>query len=480
MKFTACGVFQPVKFSASSAAFNGNYTITAAIVQNNTTGTYNNVSIPITVTGGLTDGDNDGVADGDDNCPSNANTDQADNDGDGIGNVCDPTPDGDLTPSDTDGDSVADGDDNCPNTANADQADADSDGLGDVCDGDRDGDTVLNDADNCPDAANANQADADSDGLGDACDPDSTPPVIEPTITGTLGNNGWYTSDVEVSWTITDPEGVTSSTGCDTTTITEDNGPDGVELTCEATSGGGTRSESVTIKRDATDPVISLGSVSGTQGTSPWYTSAVTQAFTASDGSTGSGLDDPSQASFNQSSGTQEGDNVMIASGDVSDIAGNTASRSAGPFKIDQRNPSIVASLVDGLSNLLPPASTGWYNLATGAPTAHYECDDVDGDNDAANGGASGVASCEDDHLFGEGENQSWEGNVTDNAVRSNTDNSVSNVDVDLTAPSVGDIVDNNAASSNVCTASSPPTQPTGFSASDELSGINASQTGQT
>jgi hypothetical protein len=95
MKFTACGVFQTVKFSASSAAFNGNYTIDADIVHN-TTGTYNNnVSIPITVTGGLTDGDNDGVADGDDNCPSNANTDQADNDGDGIGNACDSTPDGD-------------------------------------------------------------------------------------------------------------------------------------------------------------------------------------------------------------------------------------------------------------------------------------------------------------------------------------------------------------------------------------------------
>ena len=36
------------------------------------------------------DDDNDGVLDGDDNCPFTANTDQADGDQDGIGNVCDP------------------------------------------------------------------------------------------------------------------------------------------------------------------------------------------------------------------------------------------------------------------------------------------------------------------------------------------------------------------------------------------------------
>jgi hypothetical protein len=51
---------------------------------------------------------------------------------------------------------------------------------------------------------------------------------------------------------------------------------------------------------------------------------------------------------------------------------------------------------------------------------------------------------------------------------------------IDLTSPSVGTIVDNNAASSNVCTTSSAPTQPTGFNPSDGLSGLNTSQTGQT
>ncbi|MEZ4269334.1 MAG: hypothetical protein R3F39_23495 [Myxococcota bacterium] len=39
-----------------------------------------------------------------------------------------------LCPPDTDDDEVADADDNCPNAANADQSDEDGDGLGDVCD----------------------------------------------------------------------------------------------------------------------------------------------------------------------------------------------------------------------------------------------------------------------------------------------------------------------------------------------------------
>jgi hypothetical protein len=84
---------------------------------------------------------------------------------------------------------------------------------------------------------------------------DTTPPVVTPNISGTLGNNGWYVSDVTVTWGISDPDSaVTSTTGCDATTIDYDT--TGVTLTCEATSAGGTSSESVTIKRDATAPTF--------------------------------------------------------------------------------------------------------------------------------------------------------------------------------------------------------------------------------
>ncbi len=116
------------------------------------------------------DADGDGVTDASDNCPAAANPDQADADGDGTGNVCDPTPNGD-----SDGDGVDNLSDNCPAVANPDQADADGDGTGNVCDptpnGDSDGDGVDNLSDNCPAVANPDQADADGDGTGNVCDP---------------------------------------------------------------------------------------------------------------------------------------------------------------------------------------------------------------------------------------------------------------------------------------------------------------------
>ena len=84
---------------------------------------------------GEPDGDQDGVPDSQDNCPTVPNPDQSDVDQDQVGDVCD----------------------NCPNTANGNQADYDGDGYGDVCD-------------NCPTLSNPDQADSDGDGTGDACE----------------------------------------------------------------------------------------------------------------------------------------------------------------------------------------------------------------------------------------------------------------------------------------------------------------------
>lgn len=71
--------------------------------------------------------------------------------------------------SDMDADGVGNRSDNCATDANADQADLDGDGLGDVCDADQDGDG-LSDASEADLGTNPRSADSDGDGVGDKTD----------------------------------------------------------------------------------------------------------------------------------------------------------------------------------------------------------------------------------------------------------------------------------------------------------------------
>jgi hypothetical protein len=159
----------------------------------------------------LLDADSDGVPDATDNCITTPNADQANADGDALGDACDGCPaDAAKTApgvcgcgvpdTDSDGDTTPDCIDGCPNDpaktapgacgCGTPDTDGDHDGFADcidacptdpnktgpgVCgcghaDSDSDGDGVADCIDNCPSVANADQADADGDSLGDACD----------------------------------------------------------------------------------------------------------------------------------------------------------------------------------------------------------------------------------------------------------------------------------------------------------------------
>lgn len=109
------------------------------------------------------DRDGDAVRDPVDNCPDTFNPDQADDDGDGVGDACDDLVDGD-------GDGVANALDNCPTAHNGDQSDRDDDGLGDACD-------------NCPSVPNPHQRDSDPGNGGDLCQPDRGATLIYLTWT---------------------------------------------------------------------------------------------------------------------------------------------------------------------------------------------------------------------------------------------------------------------------------------------------------
>jgi hypothetical protein len=93
--------------------------------------------------------------------------------------------------ADSDNDGLLDGDDNCPQAANADQADLDGDGLGDACDDDLDGDGFSNAQEESL-GTDPRNVDSDGDGRQDGIDQCPTragnengcPPLATTSATG--------------------------------------------------------------------------------------------------------------------------------------------------------------------------------------------------------------------------------------------------------------------------------------------------------
>ncbi len=118
-------------------------------------------SAPTTVTFADPDFDDDGVLNDVDNCPNVPNALQANNDGDGEGDVCD---------SDDDNDGVLDNDDAFPFDENE-SVDTDGDGTGNNADTDDDGDGVEDNEDAFP-LDPSESVDTDGDGTGNNADTD--------------------------------------------------------------------------------------------------------------------------------------------------------------------------------------------------------------------------------------------------------------------------------------------------------------------
>jgi hypothetical protein len=156
-------------------------------------------------------------------------------------------------------------------------------------------------------------------------------PSITAIITGTLGTNGWYRSNVTVNWQI-QPLPVSSS-GCDAVTLTTDT--PGTTLTCSASWSDGT---SITVKRvfkiDRSPPAISVAADRAPDANG-WYNHPLTIVFSGTDAISGVASCSRIQYAGPDTPGTNVG-------GRCTDRAGNTGT--AGfPLRYDATPPRLVS-----------------------------------------------------------------------------------------------------------------------------------------
>ena len=165
---------------------------------------------------------------------------------------------------------------------------------------------------------------------------DDTAPVVLPLYFGPVGANGWYTGDVTLNWSISDPDGPIldwDHVNCAPTKLLGDVAE--VTRTCWAESAGGR--QSVTTKKiriDKTPPVVTA-TASRAADANGWYNHALTVVFSGTDGT--SGLESCAGGSY---SGPDNP--AAVVAGSCRDVAGNVAP-SAFSFKYDSTPPSVTA-----------------------------------------------------------------------------------------------------------------------------------------
>jgi hypothetical protein len=168
-------------------------------------------------------------------------------------------------------------------------------------------------------------------------------PVITPQIFGTLGLNGWYTSNLTVNWAFDGP--VESSTGCEAVTMSADT--PGRTLVCSATRDGFTTTVSKTFKVDKTAPGVSTA-LERPADANGWYNHPLTVAWVGTDAT--SGIESCASVRY---AGPDNA--AAIVSGLCRDLAGNTSGSSV-TFKYDTTPPTVFG-VITRLGNRLAEVS---------------------------------------------------------------------------------------------------------------------------
>lgn len=176
---------------------------------------------------------------------------------------------------------------------------------------------------------------------------DVTPPVITPVITGTLGTNGWYVSNLTVAWSVTPVSEIAETTGCDTRTFLQETR--GTDVKCSAkTHSGESAAYIYTVRIDKTSPAMSA-LLDRQPDFNGWYTRQVTARFSGSDALSGVASCSPPLGYAGPDSASAH------LAGTCRDRAGNQTPASVA-FKYDATPPEVTQA-VPGRR----PDRYGWY-----------------------------------------------------------------------------------------------------------------------
>jgi hypothetical protein len=208
---------------------------------------------------------------------------------------------------------------------------------------------------------------------------DKTAPSVSAARSPLANVNGWNNTNVTVSFTCSDLLSGVASVDSPVTLSGEGAGQSATG-NCTDKAGNSASATQSGINIDKTAPTISLrpaGDSCSVPGLNGWCRGTQTAGFGASDAL--SGLANPAQAMFTQSTITN-GSMVFIGSGTVADLAGNVAaSINAGPYKIDSVPPSLAPTVtpnpvvLNGSATASPNAS----DLLSGIDSANTGCDPV-------------------------------------------------------------------------------------------------------
>ncbi|MFM9272911.1 PxKF domain-containing protein [Pseudarthrobacter sp. NKDBFgelt] len=188
---------------------------------------------------------------------------------------------------------------------------------------------------------------------------DGTEPLVGYTEveTGTLGKNGWFTSDVTARFTATDAtSGLLKTTG---TATSSGEGADIAVLSPEFTDIAGNAATegaaSKLFKIDKTAPKVTYVGASPAAGTDGWYNTDVIATFEGTDVHSGLAVATREVESIG------EGE-VVVESPVFEDLAGNAtpAGADSATFKIDKTAPSVTfdSVILDGYFGSTPVAPT--------------------------------------------------------------------------------------------------------------------------